>query len=172
MKPTTTLDFRSQRQLTALFALLFFLYAIPLQAETVFHTTPILDLSVPLTQTGSGGFELRAELGGVAGDFLLDTGASMVTINRDLFREIQKLNKLEKVRSVGARLASGKVKLLDVYRAERLIIGKGCNLGAVEFAVVERGGRNLLGMNALSQAAPFTISMSPPKLDLAQCLQS
>lgn len=172
MKPTTAVSHLSYRALKVLLALLISLGSVSLQAETDFDPVQIVDLSVPLSQTGSGGFELHAELAGVEGEFLLDTGASMVTINRDLFREIQKLNRLDKVRSVGARLASGKVKLLDVYRAERFIIGAGCDLGAVEFAVVERGGRNLLGMNALSQAAPFTISLSPPQLELAQCLQS
>ena len=129
-----------------------------------------IEVSLPMTQTGPGGFELHGEIAGVGGDFLLDTGASMITINRNLFREIQKRNKLEKVHSVGARLASGEIKLLDVYRVEQFTIGNACKLGPVEFAVVDKGGRNLLGMNALSQVAPFTISMSPPQLSLAQCL--
>ncbi len=172
MQPKNSQTYRSQYRFHVALALLLVFCASPLRAETVFEAETIIDLSVPLTQTGAGGFELHGEVGGVGGEFLLDTGASMVTVNRGLFREIQKLNKLEKVRSVGARLASGKVQLLDVYRAEHFIIGAGCDLGPVEFAVVDRGGRNLLGMNALSQAAPFTISMSPPQLDLAHCVQS
>lgn len=177
MQPSKSITALGYRHYNLLIAMVFSLCSFSLQAETVIEQIAsgqgsIVDLTVPLTQTGSGGFELHGELGGVGGEFLLDTGASMVTINRSLFREIQKVNRLEKVRSVGARLASGKVQLLDVYRAEEFTIGAGCNLGPVEFAVVERGGRNLLGMNALSQAAPFTISMSPPQLDLAQCVQS
>ena len=34
---------------------------------------------VPLTATGSGSFTVSGTLGGVDGDFLLDTGASMIT---------------------------------------------------------------------------------------------
>ena len=128
------------------------------------------DLLVPLAQSGSGSFMIEGEMGGVKSEFLLDTGASMVTINRELFREIRRHNPVEKVRTVGARLASGKVELLDVYQADNFIIGAGCDLGPVEFAVVKQGGRNLLGMNALKQAAPFSISFSPPQLSLSQCI--
>ena len=112
---------------------------------------------------------MQGELNGVVGDFLLDTGASIVTVNRNMFKEIQKQGSLKKIRSVGARLASGKLKLLDVYRSDHFIIGAGCDLGPIEFAVVDHGGRNLLGMNALSQAAPFTISMAPAELGLSHC---
>lgn len=144
------------------------------QAATV-HADVILvaaseELQVPLAQSGSGSFTIEGEMGGVRSEFLLDTGASMVTINRNLFDEIRKRNSIEKVRTVGARLASGKVELLDVYRSDSFIIGASCDLGPVEFAVVKRGGRNLLGMNALKQAAPFSISFTPPQLSLSQCL--
>jgi predicted aspartyl protease len=146
------------------------LWAVSLQAETPYQSSLSLDLLVPLSHSGTGSFVLQGEMGGVKGEFLLDTGASMVTINRELFREIRKLNDIEKVRTVGARLASGKIELMDVYRSENFIIGSGCDLGAVEFAVGKRGGRNLLGMNALQQAAPFTISMTPPQLSLSHCV--
>ncbi|MEQ8632164.1 MAG: retropepsin-like aspartic protease [Gammaproteobacteria bacterium] len=146
------------------------MWAVSIQAETPYQSSLPLDLLVPLDHSGTGSFVLQGEMGGVKGEFLLDTGASMVTINQELFREIRKLNDIEKVRTVGARLASGKIELMDVYRSENFIIGSGCDLGAVEFAVGKRGGRNLLGMNALQQAAPFTISMTPPQLSLSHCV--
>ena len=126
--------------------------------------------SVPLAQSGAGSFNIRASVGNVEDEFLLDTGASLVTVSNSLFRKIRKSSDVTKVRQVGARLASGKVEVLDVYRAERFVLGTDCELGPVEFAVYKRGGRNLLGMNALSQASPFAVSVTPPALGLSGCL--
>ncbi len=125
--------------------------------------------SVPLTRTGAGSLTLSAELGGVSGAFLLDTGASLVTVNPELFERLQERGGAVRVRRVGARLASGKIEALDVYRVERFVLEGGCDLGPVEVAVMKRGGRNLLGLSALQQAAPFAVSTSPPALGLSRC---
>ena len=93
----------------------------------------------------------------------------MVTVSANLFKEIQNRGSVIKVRRVGARLASGKVEVLDVYQVDHFTLSNGCELGPVEVAVLKRGGRNLLGMNALQQAAPFAISMTPPSLGLSRC---
>ena len=115
-------------------ASLFLFLATPVQAQSILESAAGANSSVTLTPTDSGGFELQGELNGVVGDFLLDTGASIVTVNRSMFKEIQKQGSLKKIRRVGARLASGKLKLLDVYRSDHFIIGAGCDLGPIEFA--------------------------------------
>lgn len=126
--------------------------------------------SVPLSDSGAGSYSVSGTLGGVEMEFLLDTGASMVTVSASLFKQIQNHGGMAaKVRRVGARLASGKVEVLDVYRVEHFSLGSQCDLGPVEVAVLKQGGRNLLGMNALQLAAPFAISTSPPVLGLSQC---
>ena len=127
------------------------------------------EYEVPLKGTGAGSLSVTAQIGSVTGDFLVDTGASMVTIEKDLFDELRRMGSLLKVRSVAARLANGRVQALDVYMVEHFFLGSDCDLGPIEVAVVPRGGRNLLGMNALNQAAPFGFSIEPPALGLSRC---
>ena len=80
--------------------------------------------SVPLSESGAGSYSVSATLGGVEMEFLLDTGASLVTVSASLFKQIQGHHGMAvKVRRVGARLASGKVEVLDVYRVEHFSLG-------------------------------------------------
>ncbi len=124
---------------------------------------------VPLHSTGSGSLTVSATIGDAGAEFLVDTGASMVTVDRDLFRTLSRHTDYQKKRSVAARMANGKVQLLDVYLIEHFYIGGDCDLGPLEIAVEQSGGRNLLGMNALLRAAPFGFSIEPPMLGLTSC---
>ena len=128
--------------------------------------------TVPLEQSSSGSLVVAGNLGGVDDEFLLDTGANLVTINDALFKQLKARNSVTKVREIGGRLASGRIEVLPVYRVSEFRLGANCNLGPVEVAVLKKGGRNLLGMNALQNAAPFAISTSPPNLGLARCSTS
>ena len=125
--------------------------------------------AIELNQSASGSLTLTGSFGAIEDTFLLDTGANMITVNRELFQKLRKLEGTVKVRQVGARMASGKVNLIDVYRVENFSIGNDCEIGSVEVAVVGEGGRNLLGMNALAAAAPFAVFTSPPSLAVSQC---
>lgn len=138
-------------------------------AEVPGAANGLFQFGVPLEQSNSGSLTVTANMGEIEAEFLLDTGANMVTVNRDLFRELKKQSYTEKVGQVGARLASGKLELMDVYQIEHFRLGDGCELGPVQVAVLPRGGRNLLGMNALQAAAPFAIYTSPPALALSNC---
>jgi len=140
-----------------------------LRANPEVEFAALFSHSVPLSHTGAGSYTVTATVGGIETEFLLDTGASMVTVSLSLFKQIREQGMIEKVRRVGARLASGKIEVLDVYLVERFSLGNGCELGSVEVAVLKSNGRNLLGMNVLQQAAPFAISVSPPTLGLSHC---
>ena len=124
---------------------------------------------VPLNGSGAGSLTVMAQVGEQESEFLVDTGASMVTIEKALFDKLRKEGEVVKVRSVAARMANGRVQALDVYLIDKFVIGTQCNLGPIEVAVVPRGGRNLLGMNALNHAAPFGFSIEPPTLGLSRC---
>ena len=124
---------------------------------------------VLLEQRQSGSLSLTVDLGGTSGEFLLDTGASMVTISRGLFESVRALGGAEPAGEVAARLASGRLEILEVYEIETFRLGNTCELGPLKVAVMPRGGRNLLGMSALSRAAPFTVSTVPPALGLSGC---
>lgn len=127
------------------------------------------DHQVAMDRTGAGSLTVNAELGGVPGTFLLDTGAGMTTISRDYFKQIAKVSEVTPLQDMAARLASGKLVPMKVYRIESFQLGEACDLGPVEVGVMKQGGRNLLGLSALSQGAPFAIAVSPPVLGLSRC---
>ena len=130
---------------------------------------PAFSHHVPLAGTGAGSFVLEARLGGVQGEFLLDTGASMITVSRRFFAKIEASGAVTHQRQVAARMASGKIQALDVYLIEDFSLGADCRLGPVEVAVLKGGDRNLLGMSALALAAPFAVYTTPPSLGLSNC---
>ena len=130
------------------------------------------DHQVAMDRTGAGSLTVTAELGGVPGTFLLDTGAGMTTISQDYFNEIASVSDVTPLQDMMARLASGKLVPIKVYRIDSFQLGESCNLGPVEVGVMKRGGRNLLGLSALSQGAPFAVALSPPVLGLSRCAAS
>lgn len=164
---------RSKRIVSNLSSItLFFLLSIAdSQAEMPQPTSTATQHSsqIPLTQPGAGSFNVNVMINGMTADFLLDTGASMVTVSSALFEQLQEHTEMIRVSRIGARLASGKVEVLDVYRVSSFSLGSDCELGPLEIAVLKHGGRNLLGMNALQQAASISLSFAPPILSLAGC---
>lgn len=125
-------------------------------------------LEVPMTQSAGGTLYLKASATGIEDDFLLDTGAGMVTLSETLLARLQKVQRVEHVRQMAARLANNRLKRIDVYRINDFRVGD-CYLGSVEVAVMEGGSRNLLGLSVLRLAAPFAIQLSPPALSLSNC---
>ena len=127
------------------------------------------DHQVPLMISPGGSFYVTSHVAGIEADFLVDTGAGYVTVDSKLFRALRKESAVREVRRVAARLANGKLKPVTVYEVEHFVIGEGCNVGPVEVAVLEGAGRNLLGLSALTRAAPFAVHTSPPALALSGC---
>ena len=128
------------------------------------------DISVPMDRAKSGNLYVKGVINHlVTSDFLLDTGAGMVTVTRDVLKQIKKSSKVTKVRDMAARLANGKLTKMDVYKIESFTIGQNCDLGEMEVAVVGNKGRNILGLSALGAAAPFAVHINPLKLVLSGC---
>lgn len=130
-------------------------------------TTP-KSTNVALHRSGAGTLEIAVSAAGVDADFMLDTGASMVTLSSSLFNSLRSQGAVLPVRQVAARLANNKIALSDVYEIQSFTVN-GCELGPLEAVVIEGGKRNLLGLNALESAAPFSISLSPLELQLSHC---
>lgn len=124
---------------------------------------------IALNSSGAGSLLINASIGGRQEEFLLDTGAAMVTISRRLHRHLESNGVSTPVREVAARLADGRLRTMSVHRIESLDIGSGCVLSDVEVLVAPGEGRNLLGLNALSRFAPFTLSLQPMSLELSNC---
>lgn len=124
--------------------------------------------SVPMTPSTSGTYTVSATAAGHRADFMLDTGAGLVTVNEKTFAAIKRHSGVSHVRQIGARLANNKVKLVEVYQVEQFAVGR-CELGPLEIAVMPGGGRNLLGLSALGLAAPISIQLTPPSLSMDNC---
>lgn len=99
---------------------------------------------------------------------LVDTGASMLTVNQKTFRQLRHQTDLFFSHDLGFRTANGKIHKVKVYVLPRLTLGGSCELRDVELAVMS-GGKNILGMNVLSQFAPIGLSIQPPRLQLSNC---
>ncbi|MEE4204478.1 MAG: retropepsin-like aspartic protease [Halieaceae bacterium] len=123
---------------------------------------------VPMTDTGLGTLELTVSVDGVAGQFLLDTGAGMLMISKELFTATGGEQAHEHVRQIALRLANNRIEVTDVYRIDSLRVG-GCELGPLEAAIGKAKSRNLLGLGALRGAAPLFIEMVPPSIQLHGC---
>lgn len=128
------------------------------------------DVNVPIDKSKSGSFYVPAVINSnIRSQFLVDTGAGMITLNRELFEEISQSGKVEKTGKIEARLANGKYETMNLYKVQSFSIGKNCNLGEMEVAVMKRKGRNILGLSALIKAAPFAIHTNPMELILSGC---
>ena len=125
--------------------------------------------TVSLARSGAGGMYVKALIAGVEADFLVDTGADLVTVIEKLFNRIKKTGEVREVRRVAARMANNRLQVMTVYEVAALKLGDNCELGPVEVAVMKGAGRNLLGLSALSRGAPFTLSIAPPTLVLDAC---
>jgi len=125
-------------------------------------------LEVPLRSSPGGTLYINASVAGIEDEFLLDTGAGMVTLSETLFAQLVQAQHIKHVRQMAARLANNRIKRIDVYRINDFSIGS-CQLGSIDVAVMKGGSRNLLGLSALRLAAPFSIQLSPPTLALSNC---
>lgn len=133
-------------------------------------TAEDFEYRVPLTRATSGNLYVEGVMNdSVSSSFLVDTGSGLVTINRNLFDELKKNSRMEKVGRMAARMANGRLQAVDLYRVERFRLGKHCELGSVDVAVMSQDGGNILGLNVLARAAPFAMHVSPPSLALSAC---
>ncbi|MEM1432892.1 MAG: retroviral-like aspartic protease family protein [Pseudomonadota bacterium] len=123
-----------------------------------------------LEQRSSGAFYvLPAATSGLTQGMLLDTGSSYVGLSQKSFRTLQREGQLEFVRHIVGRMADGKTRRVAVYRLEELRLAADCVLRDLEVALLAGADRDILGLSALQQMQPFTLSMSPPQLRGDHC---
>jgi len=124
---------------------------------------------LPLTATSAGSLSVNIHLGSQDTEFLVDTGASMVTLSRSVYRRLERAELVRGERQVAGRLADGRLQLMSVYRLEALTLSPECQLRDVEVLVLPGEGRNLLGLNVLTRFAPLTLHTQPLGLELSHC---
>lgn len=136
------------------------------------------------SQTQADSFPIRLGLSKSSGDtlyvnallankvparFMIDTGSSVVVLNQQTFDKLKASgSRIVKTSEMGARLASGRIRVVQRYQIDTLTLDEGCEFNDVEVAVMKKSN-NILGMSVLSAAAPFAIFTQPAELGLSQC---
>lgn len=145
-------------------------------AALIFLSTPAVlqaadfDFKMAMSQAGSGNFYVKGRFGSEEStDFLVDTGSGLVILSEKTFKSMAVMAARKPVARKAARMADGRTKAINVYQVEELILGDNCRIGPLEVAVIPGATRNILGLSALNQAAPFAIYTSPPALALSGC---
>lgn len=128
------------------------------------------DSHIPMRDKGAATYYVDGEIHGAGPvDFMVDTGSGYMTINEETLALLQENGGATYVRELSGMLADGTTKQVSVYRIAQVRIGAACTLRDVEAAVFPGNTRQILGMSALRQAAPFIFSMNPPQLVLSNC---
>ncbi len=132
-------------------------------------STPVLagQVRVPMVDKGLATFYVPARIEGLQQqvDFMVDTGSGYVTINEKTLKRLKTRGNVEYVKDLVGVLADGSELHVPVYRLARLDVGS-CAIENVEAAVFPGKTRNILGLSALSKAAPFVFSIDPAELVL------
>lgn len=100
---------------------------------------------------------------------LVDTGSSYLVISQVILNQLKTAGTARYAHDLEGVMADGSTRVIPVYRLAALRLGDGCWVHDVEAAVFPGSNRPILGMNVLSQLAPFTFSAEPPELGLQQC---
>jgi predicted aspartyl protease len=142
------------------------LIALPVYAEP--NTT-----AVPIHTKGTSTFYLKGQLGNLASaDFMVDTGSGYLVINQESLAQLKASGQAEYIKDIRGRMANGQTLLVPVWRIAKLTINKQCILRDVEAAIFPGKTRQILGLSALTKAAPFSLSFDPPQILLSNCAQA
>ncbi|MBZ0071751.1 MAG: retropepsin-like aspartic protease [Thiohalobacteraceae bacterium] len=130
------------------------------------------DSNIPMQERGAATYYVAGEIAGVgAVDLMVDTGSGYMTINEETLGILREAGGVVYVKELSGILADGSRMTVPVYRLGQVRIGPVCTLYDVEAAVFPGKTRQILGLSALRQAAPFIFSMDPPKLVLSNCVE-
>lgn len=127
-------------------------------------------IRVAMREKSAATFYVPGEIEGVGvTEFMVDTGSGYMTINQDTLARLEERGGARYVKQLRGVLADGTELVVPVYRIDRVALGEDCVLYDVEAAVFPQTSRQILGLSALRQAAPFIFSVDPPELVLSGC---
>ena len=123
-----------------------------------------------MAEVASGNYYVHGSLSdAVEADFLVDTGSGFVSLTPEVFANLRRLPGTRFVREVRGAMANGGIQRVKIYRIDSLKLTDQCVLRDIEVAVMPGSDRNILGLSALRQVAPFALELSPPRLLLSDC---
>lgn len=128
------------------------------------------DIIVPMTIQGAATYYVKAYIHGLGQtDLMVDTGSGFSTINEHSLAILKQKGMVRYKKDLVGILANGNKMKVAIYTIASMNIGGNCLLKDVDAAVFPGKTRQILGLSALSKAAPFTFSVQPPELSLTQC---
>ncbi|MGH8578892.1 MAG: retroviral-like aspartic protease family protein [Gammaproteobacteria bacterium] len=126
---------------------------------------------IPARTKGTATFYVLGHIQGYGqAEFLVDTGSAYLSLNARIVQGLEKSSQAIYVKDIAGILADGSGVRIRIYRIPALTLGGTCTISDIEAAVLPGDTRNILGLNALRQAAPFGLSLDPPQLLLSNCL--
>lgn len=126
--------------------------------------------AIPMKDKGAHTYYIPAHISGSGpAELMVDTGSGYMTINEETLKSLQKNQDVLYVKDLIGVLANGAEMRVPVYRISALNLGGQCWLRDVDAAVFPGKQRMILGLSALSKAAPFIFSVNPPQLVLSNC---
>ena len=129
--------------------------------------------AVPIHKKGAATFYLKGQLGDLASaDFMVDTGSGYLVINQESLTQLKASGQAEYIKDIRGIMANGDSFLVPVWRIAKLTINKQCVLRNVDAAIFPGKTRQILGLSALTKAAPFSLSFDPPQIVLSNCAQA
>lgn len=147
--------------------ILFLCASLPLAATAA---VPAGFTPVALQKHTAGTYYIGAAIAGYGEvRLLVDTGSSYLVISEAILDSLKSAGTAHYTRDLEGAMADGSTRVIPVYRISALRLGDNCWVHDVEAAVFPGNTRPILGMNVLSQLAPFTFSADPPQLGLQQC---
>ena len=125
---------------------------------------------IALERHEAGTFYVRGRLGeDLETELLLDTGSTYVALTKETFAAVRRQAEVVHVRDIEGTLAGGRTLRVPIYEVPLLDLGATCVLHDIEVAVIPGATRNILGLSALQQLQPLTLSLEPPRLQFSQC---
>ena len=103
-------------------------------------------------------------------ELLVDTGSAYLSLNAHIVQGLEKSGQAIYLKDIAGVLADGSGVTVRIYRVPALTLGGTCTIRDIEAAVLPGDTRNILGLNALKQAAPVGLSFDPPQLLLSNCV--
>lgn len=130
-------------------------------------------LELPLSHKGSGTVYVQTQLQGQAEDgWLVDTGSDYSVIDSASLEALLASGQARFVKKLRGKMADGGERIVPLYEVQTLQLAGRCELRDVKVAVLPAGTRRIMGLSALRQLAPFSLSFDPPTLHVSGCRPS
>jgi len=125
---------------------------------------------LPLSHKGSGTLYVQTTLGGTAQTgWLVDTGSDYSVIDKATLEVLVEAGQARYLKKLRGKMADGSERIIPLFVVDKLQLAGNCEVHNVKVAVLPHSTRRIMGLSALRQLAPFSVSFDPPMLTVSGC---